>query len=220
MLIGARLSQDRMEGRHDRRSQVAHQAEHMAARRAPEDAVLVLETDDVGIGEIQEVGRAEIGVNLLLLDLEPRLRRIVVSLREIVDRDHEAIGPRVLRGDRRAEVIGEGRDTAFPRQVVTDESDLLNLTVSFHRLAREAGSSRGRKVFLVVDPPTREPTSPWRSGEERADGPHPGHSLIRSIDSDQWTHRSTGRIPNEASAGTPVDPDGPRRVKSALRGPS
>ncbi len=116
----------------------------MAARRAPEDAVLVLEADDVGIGEIQEVGRAEIRVDLLLLDFEPRLRRVVVSLREIVDRDHEAIGTRVLGGDRRAEVIREGRDAAFPRQIVTDESDLLNLTISFHRLAREAGSSRAR----------------------------------------------------------------------------
>ena len=116
----------------DRHPQVAQQAEDVAAGRAAEDAVLVLEADDVGVGEVQEVGRAEVAVELLLLDLEPDFRRVVVPLGEIVDRHHEAVRTRKLGGHRRAHVVRERGDPALPRQVVADEGDFANFSSPRH----------------------------------------------------------------------------------------
>ncbi len=138
VLIGVRVAQHGVERGDDWRPQIAHQPEDVAAGGTAEDAVFVLEADDVGIGEIEEVGRSQVRVDLLLLDLEPHLRRVVVTLGQIVDRDDETIGPRILGGDRRTQIIREGRDAAFSWQIIADERDLLDLTVSFHRLARDA----------------------------------------------------------------------------------
>ena len=93
-LVGVRLAQDGVQGRDDRHPQVAQQAEDVAAGRAAVDAVLVLEADDVGVGEVQEVGRPEVAVQVLLVDLEPDLRRVVVPLGAVVDRHDEALGVR------------------------------------------------------------------------------------------------------------------------------
>ena len=88
------LAQDGVQGRDDRHPQVAQQAEDVAAGRAAVDAVLVLEADDVGVREVQEVGRPEVAVQVLLVDLEPDLRRVVVPLGAVVDRHDEALGVR------------------------------------------------------------------------------------------------------------------------------
>ena len=81
-LVGVGLAQDGVQGRDDRHPQVPQQAEDVAAGRAAVDPVLVLEADDVGVGEVQEVGRPEVAVEVLLVDLEPDLRRVVVPLGE------------------------------------------------------------------------------------------------------------------------------------------
>ena len=82
----------------NRHPQIPQQANDVAAGRAAEDAVLVLETDDVGVGEVQVVRRAQVTVKLLLLDLEPDFPRVVVPLGEIVHRHHEAVRTRKLGG--------------------------------------------------------------------------------------------------------------------------
>ena len=79
-----------MQRRDDRHPQVAQQPDDVAAGRTAEDAVFVLEADDVGVGEIEEIGRPQVRVDLLLLDFEPHLRRVVVALRDVVDRNHES----------------------------------------------------------------------------------------------------------------------------------
>ena len=135
-LLGAGLLEHGVQRRDDRHPQVAQQADDMAAGRAAEDAVLVLEADDVGVGEIEEIGRPQVRVELLFLDLEPDFRRVVVTLGNVVDRHDEAIRAGILGGDRRAEVVGEGRDAALSRQVIADERDLLDLAVPFHRGCR------------------------------------------------------------------------------------
>ena len=132
MLLGAGVAEHGVQRRDDRHPQVAQQPHDVAAGRAAEDAVLVLQADDVGVGEVEEIGRPQVGVDLLLLDLEPDLRRVVVPLRNVVDRHHEAIGPGILGGDRRAQVVGERRDPALPRQVIADECNLLDLAVPLH----------------------------------------------------------------------------------------
>ena len=132
MLLGAGVLEDGVQRRDDRHPQVAQQPYDVAAGRTAEDAVLVLEADDIGVGEIEEIGRPQVGVDLLLLDFEPNFRRVVVPLRNVVDRHDETIRPGVLGGDRRAEVVGESRDAASSRQVIADECDLLDLAVPFH----------------------------------------------------------------------------------------
>ena len=90
------------------------------------DPVLVLEADDVGVGEVQEVGRPEVALQVLLVDLEPDLRRVVVPLGAVVDRDDEALGVREVARHRGVHVVGEGGDPALPGQVVADEGDLAD----------------------------------------------------------------------------------------------
>ena len=80
-----------MQRRDDRHSQVAQQSDDMAAGRTAEDSVFVLETDDIGIGEIEEIGRPQVRVDLLFLDLKPHFGRIIVARRVVVDRNDETI---------------------------------------------------------------------------------------------------------------------------------
>ena len=59
-----------MQGGDDRHPQVAQQSEDVAAGRAAENAVLVLQADNVGVAEVEEVGRPAIRVQVLLVELE------------------------------------------------------------------------------------------------------------------------------------------------------
>jgi hypothetical protein len=87
----------------------------------------VLEADHVGVGEVQKVGRPAVALQVRRVDLEPDLRRVVVPLGAVVDRDDEALGVREPAGHRRIHVAGEGGDPALPGQVVADEGDLADL---------------------------------------------------------------------------------------------
>ena len=141
-MLAGRIGEHRVQRGDDRHPQVAQQPDDVAAGRAAEDAVFVLEADDIGVGEIEEIGRPQVGVDLLLLDFEPHLRRVVVSRRDVVDRHHEAIRPGILGRDRRAKVVRECRDPALPRQIVADECDFLNLAVPFHDGHANLGARR------------------------------------------------------------------------------
>ena len=145
-LLGAGILEDGVQGGDDRHAQVAQQTDDMAAGRTAEDAVLVLEADDIGIGEIEEIGRSQVGVELLLLDFEADFGRVVVTLRNVVDGHDETIGPGILGGNRRADVVGESRDAASSRQVIADECDLLDLAVPFHRGCRNPKETQWRSV--------------------------------------------------------------------------
>ena len=57
----------------------------MAAGCAAENAIFVLEAHDIGVGEIEEIGRSQVGVELLFLDFEANFRRVVISLGNVVD---------------------------------------------------------------------------------------------------------------------------------------
>src|SRR5262249_14453413 len=126
-LIDVRLAQDGVEGRDDRHPQVAQQAEDVAAGHPAVDPVLVLEADDVGVREVQEVGGAAVAFQVLLFGLEPGLRRVVVPFGAVVDGDDEALGVREAARHRRVHVVGEGGDPALPGQVVPDEGNLADL---------------------------------------------------------------------------------------------
>ena len=131
--------------------------------------ILVLQADDVGVGEVEEIGRAQVRVELLLLDLEPDLGRVFVTLGESLTGTTKQSGPGILGGDRRAQVVGEGRDAALPRQVIADERDLLDLAVPFHRVSEarsmqgKAGlAGRGGAAGVRCDPARGEGSEPIR----------------------------------------------------------
>ena len=158
-LLGVRLAQDRVESRDDRHPEVTHQAEHVAAGRAAVDAVLVLEGDDVGVREVQEVGRPEVAVQVRFGDLEPDLRRVVVPFEAIVDRHDGALGLRKPSGYRGEHVVGEGGDPALARKIVADEGDLAGLGI-LHDQGLHCGLSSLR---LIPDNQTVDAALPQRN---------------------------------------------------------
>ena len=140
-LLGAGVLEDGVQRCDDRHAQIAQQPNDVAAGRTAEDAVFVLKADDIRVSEIEEIGRTQVGVDLLLLDFEPNFRRVVVTLGNVVDRHDETIRTGILGGNRRAEVVGEGRYAASSRQVIADECDLLDLAVPFHHGSENQSAS-------------------------------------------------------------------------------
>ena len=132
-LIGRGLFQHGVERRHHRHADVAQQREDVPPRLAAEDAVLVLQRDDVDVAEVEKVGRAAIGIEVLLLELELHFPRVVVAFGDVVDRHDAAVDRRVLGGDRAEQVGGEGGDAALARQVVADEAEFAEISIANHR---------------------------------------------------------------------------------------
>ena len=99
----------------------------MTPGRPAVDAKLVLHRDDLDVIDVQEIRRAPIGVEFLLVDLKPNARRIIITFRAIVDCSHDAFAIRILGCDRLADIRGKSGDAALPRHVVSQESDAIDL---------------------------------------------------------------------------------------------
>ena len=123
-----------MEGGHDRHVQFAQQRQHVAAGRPAVDPELVLHADDVHVADVQEVRRALVRGQILLLDLEANDVRIFVAARDVVHRHGEALALRVLRGHGGQQVGRERGDAAFARQVIAEKRDLSDFRTCFHFL--------------------------------------------------------------------------------------
>jgi hypothetical protein len=52
VLVGVRLAQHRVQGRDDRHAQLAEQRQHVPSRRPAEDAVLVLQADQIHVVDV------------------------------------------------------------------------------------------------------------------------------------------------------------------------
>lgn len=99
----------------------------MAAGLSPEDAVFVLEADDVHVVEVQEVGGGLVGVQVLLLDLEADPLRVPVALLDIGYGDGEALDPGVDGREGFADIVSKGGYPALPGEVVADEGDFFDV---------------------------------------------------------------------------------------------
>ena len=106
----------------------------MAAGRPAENPKLVLQADDVGPADVEEIRCAQIGRQVLFLDFEANFRRLLIAAREDIDWHRKAIGPGLGGGHRRPEVGGKGSDAAFARHVIAKESDLPGLRGCVHKL--------------------------------------------------------------------------------------
>ena len=75
-LHGIGLREDRVERRDDRHAEIAQELEHVAAGLRSEDAVLVLDGDDVDGADVEEVSGAPVRGDVALGDLEAYARRV------------------------------------------------------------------------------------------------------------------------------------------------
>ena len=132
-LVRVGLAQEGVQRGDDRHAQFAQQRQHVAAGRPAENPELVLQADDVGMADVEEIRRPQIGGQVLLLDFEAHFRRILVAALEVVDRHRKALGPGLVGRHRRPQVGGEGGDAAFARQVIAEEGDLPDLRGCVHR---------------------------------------------------------------------------------------
>ena len=87
------------------------------------DAEFVLHAQHVGAVGIQLIRRRQIGIQILLIDLEAHPQWVIISFRAVIHGHHNAFGVFFLRGHRLTEVVGEGCDAAATGHVVTEESD-------------------------------------------------------------------------------------------------
>ena len=116
----------------DRHSQFAQKRQNVTAGRPAENAELVLQADDVHVADVEEVRRAQIGRQILLLNLEANHFRILVAALDVIDRHRETLALR-MRGCHGGKQVGRKRgDAALARQVVADERDLANFGTFFH----------------------------------------------------------------------------------------
>jgi hypothetical protein len=90
-LLERRFAEDGVERGHHRHAQVAQQRQHVAARLAAEDAVFVLEAEDVDPAHVQEVARAAISGEIALRDFEAHALAVSVAFAGVVHRQHRAI---------------------------------------------------------------------------------------------------------------------------------
>ena len=97
----------------------------MAARAPAENAVFMLQADEVHVVDIQEVGGAAIGIDILLREFKPNAGRIGVTGLDVIDRQGDAGCLMILGGDGLAQIGGERGDAALARQVVADERNAV-----------------------------------------------------------------------------------------------
>ena len=125
-LVGSRLAQNGMQRGDNRHSQFAQECQDVTAGRPAENAELVLQADDVHVADVEEVRGAQIGRQVLLLNLEANhFRVLVAALMSLTDTaKHWLCG--CAAGDGGKQVGRERRDAALARQVVADKGDFAN----------------------------------------------------------------------------------------------
>ena len=141
-LMGRRLGQHRVQGHDERLGQLLDERRDVAPVAPPEDAVLVLQEDDVDIEPAEDPCGADIVATNTLRDRghEPRALRP----RRLVD-DHElldAVDP-IEAEQGAADVRCEGADAASPRRVGGDDR-----------------GAHGRPASLPSEVPARAPRAP------------------------------------------------------------
>ena len=125
-LIGIGIAQDRVQRRDDRHAQFAQECQDITARLSSEDAVFMLQRHHVHVVDVQEIGGAAIGFNILLGQFEADPRRVLVACFGIIDRQRDAGGAFVFIGDGLAEIGGKCGNAALTRQVIADKGNSLN----------------------------------------------------------------------------------------------
>ena len=131
-LLRVRLAQHRVQRGDDGHLQFAQQRQHMTARRPAENAELMLHANHVHVGDVEEIRRAQVGRQVLLHNLEPHFRRIIVAARQVIDRDDQALHGRKLRRHGAAQIGCKRGNAAFPRQIIAEKCNFANVRWLLH----------------------------------------------------------------------------------------
>src|SRR5438067_360788 len=110
----------------NRHSQFAQECQDVTTGGPAENAELVLQADDVHIVDVEEVRGTQIGRQVLLLNLEANHFRVLVAIRNVVDRRCEALTLWMRACDGGKQVRRERGNTAFAWQVVANKSNLAD----------------------------------------------------------------------------------------------
>ncbi len=132
LLVGAGMLQNGVERGDDRDAEIAQEGQDVAATGAAVDAVLMLEADDIGVAEIDVIGRAAVGIEITFAEFETNFRRVVVALRQIIDRGDKALGLGILLGHGIAEIVGKRGDAALAGKIVAEEGDFFDFGLGTH----------------------------------------------------------------------------------------
>src|SRR4030095_12021456 len=97
----------------------------MTARGSAENAELVLHANDIHIGNVEKIGRTQIGWQILLRNFESDFRRVFVTAGKVVDRHYWTLSGRSLGGHRATQVCRERGDPAFSRQIIAEKGDFM-----------------------------------------------------------------------------------------------
>ena len=157
------LGEDGVQGRDDRHPQLAQQLKDVTPGLSTEDAVLVLDADDIDRVDVQEVGGPPVRRHLALRDLEANAGRVGVTPAGIVHREDEALDLGMGRGDRAAQIRGERGDPALARQVVAEHRDLPDRAAAVDGFDESSDRARERAFRgCAPDRHARRPNFPDR----------------------------------------------------------
>jgi len=118
-----RFFKNRVQGGDDRHAQITQQGQNMTPCRTAEDSVLVLQTDDVDVADIQKVGCALIRRQVAFGQLEPNATRIRVPSWTVVDGNGKT-GPLAFVGDDGfAQVCRKRGNPAPSREIVANDRE-------------------------------------------------------------------------------------------------
>ncbi|HWR54665.1 MAG TPA: hypothetical protein VN428_26390 [Bryobacteraceae bacterium] len=116
----------------DGHPQFAQECQDVTAGGPAENAELMLQADDVHIADVEEVRRAQIGRQVLLLNFEANHLRVLVATGNVVHRHGEALALWVCASDGGKQVGRERSNAAFARQMVANKSDLADFRGAVH----------------------------------------------------------------------------------------
>jgi hypothetical protein len=126
------------------------EAEQVAAGGAPVNPELVLHAEGIDVGQVEKVGRADIGGHVGLGNLETHVDRIAVLPGAVRDGDNRAVPARIGLGQRVAQVARESGDAALARRIVAEERNFADGGVGRHLLHCRPPAVFAKEKFVLL----------------------------------------------------------------------
>jgi hypothetical protein len=99
----------------------------VASRFAAEDAIFMLQANDINVIHIKVIGGAPVGVKIVFSQFEAHSLWIIVAFSNVIHRQSKAVRFWKLGGHSLAQIGSEGCDTTLPWGVVTNKGNLVNM---------------------------------------------------------------------------------------------